>query len=636
MPRNGGLSQAEAKRRIIEGFAQGLTVGEAVKLVSRSPKWHENMRAEDKAYAAAVDEARATRRRALSAGRDADVFQVGFEEWRKRFLGRDTYPHQRQWIDVLEGRTPVELHENITYTPGRNNRIVINTPPFHSKSTVITTEYATYRICMNPNVRILLISKTQEKAKEFLYSIKRMLTSSQFVELQAAYAPEGGFKPARAEGAIWGADKIYVAGRGVDAADPAAKDPTVQALGIRGHVYGSRADLIILDDCITLTNANEFEKQFKWLNQEVSSRAKTGQMILVGTRVASTDLYSYLLDGDNYPSGTSPWTCLGQPAVLSYAEDPKDWVTLWPRTSQPMDEEAGEEPDENGTFQAWDGPALSEVRESNSPRDWALVYMQVSVAEDATFHPTNVWGSVDKRRKAGPLRPAEWGGRRGGMEGIHPVLAIDPAGTGEAFLIAYGVDVASKDRWVMNAWMRSGASSISWYADMIEAIVPEYGIQDLVIESNGYSSWLIHDQRIVDYCRNRGIRILPHYTGTNKQNPDFGVATMAGLFGTFRGHVENGRPVHNDDNMIHLPDPGSSPAIKALIEQLLTWQPGRLGRQLRQDGPMALWFAELRVRDVVNGGRGGPKNYVSNKYLSRAARGRRMVRPVGLSLVEAS
>lgn len=588
MPRNGGLSQAEAKRRCVEAFGQGLTVAEATKLVSRSVKWHENMRAEDKGYAEAVDEARAQRARALSAGRDSDIYQLGFEEWRKRFLRRDTYPHQRQWIDVLEGREPAHLHENVVWKPGRPNRILVNTPPFHAKSTIITTEYVTYRICMNPNVRVLLISKTQEKAKEFLYSIKRMLTSSQFVELQAAYAPEGGFKPARAEGSMWGADKIYVAGRGVDAVDPAAKDPTIQALGIRGHVYGSRADLIILDDCITLTNANEFEKQFKWLNQEVSSRAKTGQIILVGTRVATTDLYSYLLEGDNYPSGTSPWTHLAQPAVLEYAEDPKDWVTLWPRSSQPLDEESGEVPDEAGTYQAWDGPALSEVRESNTPRDWALVYMQVAVSEDSTFHPSCVWGSVDKRRKAGVLRPGEWGGRRGGMEGVHPILSIDPAGTGEAFLLAYGVDVASRDRWVLNAWMRSGASDIGWYADMIEAIVPEYGIRDVVIEQNGYSSWLIHDQRIVDYCRNRGVRILPHYSGNNKQDPDFGVASMAALFGSLRKHVDNGRDVFNDDNMIHLPDPGKSQAVKALVEQLLTWQPGRLGRQLRQDGPMAL------------------------------------------------
>ncbi len=32
------------------------------------------------------------------------------------------------------------------------------------------------------------------------------------------------------------------------------KDPTLQALGIGGQIYGARADLIILDDCVTLSN----------------------------------------------------------------------------------------------------------------------------------------------------------------------------------------------------------------------------------------------------------------------------------------------------------------------------------------------------------------------------------------------
>ena len=48
-----------------------------------------------------------------------------------------------------------------------------------------------------------------------------------------------------------------------DSRDSGEKDPTIQALGIRAHVYGARADLVIMDDCVDMTNAAEYEKQIE-------------------------------------------------------------------------------------------------------------------------------------------------------------------------------------------------------------------------------------------------------------------------------------------------------------------------------------------------------------------------------------
>jgi hypothetical protein len=620
MPSPGGMSKSEAQRKVVDALTMGLSVKDACAAVSRSVKSYENWRSVDKDFARACDEARERRKRALDAGKDADVYQLDFASWRKRFLGRETYDHQRQWIDVLEGREPADLHPSIQYEPGRPDRVLLNTPPFHAKSATITRDYVAYRLCMNPNYRVIIVSKTQQQAKKFLYAIRQLLTSSVYAELQAAYAPEGGFKGGREDGA-WTSNMIYLSGR-----DSAEKDPSLEALGIGGQIYGARADLIVLDDAVTLGNANDHEKQMTWINQEVSSRLKGGKLLVVGTRVATTDLYSELRNGDNYLSGKSPWTYLGQPCVLEYADEPADWVTLWPKSSEALDENA--EPGEDGLYDAWSGPSLHDVREAVKPATWALIYMQQAIADDATFHPTCVWGSVDKRRKPGPLRPGEWGGRREGMQGLHVIGSVDPAGTGEAFVLALAVDRATGERWVLNGWMHSGASNLTWYLEMVGTLYDEYGITDLVVESNAYSSWLIHDDRIVDYCRNRGIKISPHYTGNNKADPDFGVASIAPLFGTLKRHVEGGRPDFvSGSNLIHLPDPGHSPAVKALVEQLLTWQPGKQGRQLRQDGPMALWFAELRARTVVNGNR-GHQDFMENKYLSRKAQSRRFITPL--------
>ena len=614
----------ELKSKVIELVGKGLSVKDACAQVDRTPKTYENWRAADKDFGAAIDAARARLKRAERTGEDPEVFNLSFAQWRKRYLGRDTYAHHQLWIDVLEGKEPTLWHPAIQYQKGSPKRVLINCPPHHGKSTVITQEYVTYRLCLNPALRIVVISKTAEFASTFLHSIKMMLTDPEFIDLQRAYGPPDGFKPQRGEGR-WANHVIYLADRNLDAADKASKDPSVVAVGIgSGGIYGRRADLIILDDAIDDNNAHAYAKQFDWLTRTVLSRNKTGIVALVGTRVAPMDLYSHVLNDDIYITGKSPWTVLRTPAVLEYAEDPKDWVTLWPKSSQPLDENLEAEPDKDGLYPAWDGPSCAEARADNRPMIWALVWQQQQTSDDMTFSSQCVRGCVEGRRKAGPLKAGAWGHPKFGAEGMQVMGSIDPAGTGEAFILIYALDRRSKERWVLNAFMGSDTLP-SWYAARIEELTPLYGVTEWVVEAQGYSNWLYHDERVMAYCRERGIKISPHYTGRNKIDPDFGVASMESLFGSLSPETEGGKMKHNKDNLIHLPDPDSSQGIKALIDQLVIWVPGKSGSKLRQDGPMALWFAETRARLYVSGGDQPLKSFVPNKYLSRRAAGRQYV-----------
>jgi hypothetical protein len=629
------LTVEQAKTRVTLLLGAGSTVADAMKSVDRSTKTWENWRSSDPDFKAAVDKARATASRDKASGKDsverANLKNLSFAEWRKRFLGRETYPHHQLWVDVLEGKEPTLWHHSLQYERNNPKRVLINCPPFHGKSTVLTQEYVTYRLCLNPSLRVMIISKTAEAASAFLFSIKTMMTDPEFGELQAAYAPPGGFKPQRGEGR-WANNVIYLADRNLDAADKAAKDPSVTAVGIGGAVYGKRADLIILDDAVDDSNASNYEKQFKWLTRTVLSRNKHGIVALVGTRIQPQDLYRYVLNGDNYITGNSPWTVLKSPAVLEYAEDPKDWKTLWPRSTQPLDENDDVEPDADGLYPAWDGPALADARGDNGAMVWSLVYQQEDVSEDMTFHPTCVRGSVDGRRKPGPLTPGAWGHPKAGSEGMRVIGSIDPAGTGEAFMLVMAVDRATRERWVLNAWTGVNTTP-SWYADRIEEITPLYGVHEWVIEQNGYASWIIHDERITRYCQQTGVSITPHYTGSNKQDPDFGVASMSSLFGALKrrsdGREESGQLDHDGNNIIHLPDPDKSHGIKMLIEQLVTWVPKKRGKDLRMDGPMCLWFAELRARVYTVGGDRSASSHAHSRFLSPRARRRQGVVPAG-------
>jgi hypothetical protein len=618
-----GLSKAEAQKKVLAGIAAGLSVAEACEQAQRTVKAHENWRATDPDYARAVDEARFNRAQAVKQGKDADVSNIDFETFCRDFLNQPLYPHQKIWVDVLEGKKEPELHDSMTYKPGDKSRVLINVPPNHAKSMTLTIQYALYRLCMDPNIRIIIVSKTQQLAKDFLWAIKQRLTSPRWAALQAAFGGPNGFKSSESG---WSADRIYLSD---ELRTSGEKDPNIQAIGLSGQIYGARADLIIVDDAVTLTNAAEYEKQIRWLTQEVASRlpGAGGRLLVIGTRVAPVDLYSELLNPDRFISGKSPWTHLAMPAVLSYAEDPNDWETLWPVAQEPWDGSENAEPDENGNYPRWDGYHLSRVRDQIPARIWALTYMQLGVSEDSVFDPICINGSQDKRRRPGLLVPGAIDHPRRGMEGLYTILSLDPAMAGDSFAIVMAVDRQTQKRYVLQAWVQHSPTP-EWIRNLIKSVAVEYSVNEVVVETNAFQLFLFHDPEVNEFLRQRGIRMQPHYTGRNKQDPDFGVASVAPLFGSTRGVNDGaGRKVHSGDNLIHLPRVDDSEGLKALVEQLITWQPGVRGNKLKMDGPMALWFAELRAREMLHVGK-NIQHFTKNPYASKRDRASRVVVPL--------
>ncbi len=163
------------------------------------------------------------------------------------------------------------------YEPGlASNRILINIPPNHAKSITITVDYVTWQVVRNPNFRVLIVSQTQQLAADFLYAIKQRLTHPMYESLQQAYAAGVGFN---SKSASWQATRVTF---GSELRESSEKDPNIEAIGIGGQIYGKRADMIIVDDAVTLKNANEFEKQIRWLTQDVRSRLNpTGKLVVI-------------------------------------------------------------------------------------------------------------------------------------------------------------------------------------------------------------------------------------------------------------------------------------------------------------------------------------------------------------------
>ena len=590
------LSASDAKKRLLALIEEGVTVEDACRAVGKSVKSYEYYRSSDPQFKEAIDLLRVLqKRKGVVSQEDAEI---SFEEFRTKYLNSRTFDHQRNITSLLEEGEPAWLHGNMMYEKGFKNYVLVNMPPEHAKSMTVSIDYVTYRIVTNPNVRIKLVSKTQGMAKEFLYAIKQRLTQPQWAELQRRYAPVEGFK---ATADKWTSDAIYLE------RDSGEKDPTVQALGIGGQIYGARADLIILDDCVTLANAGEYEKQIRWIQQEVLTRVgPTGKILCVGTRVDPMDLYREMRNPDRYPDGTSPWTYLAMPAVLEFHDDPNKWVTLWPKSDRPWDAD-DTLPDAEGLYPRWSGPHLRRRRGLIDPKTWAMVYQQQDVESSAIFSPEAVRGSISGMRPIGPLIPGG-PGQPATLNDQYVVCSMDPAMSGDTFSIAYAGDRTTGKRYLLEA-SKMPAPTPQMIRDLIKGWTEKYNPKVWVIEKNAFQLFLTQDEEINRHLASRGIRLVQHYTGANKMDAEFGVASMAGLFGS----LDNQGKHIKGSNILDLPR-ADNEHIKALIEQLITWS---AGTKNKQDGPMALWFAETQMRDYINqaGAYGG--TFVKNPFATR-------------------
>jgi hypothetical protein len=587
----------EAKSKVLDYIRQGLELQDAIARSGRKPDVMKDWR-KDASFMKDLNKAKAEGEKTLSIVSGDAKYKIGFEEFSREFLDSPIFEHHRAWIDVLEGREPSWIHSAMTYEPASSKRLLINVPPEHAKSTVITVNYCVYRIAMDPNVKITIVSKTQERAKEYLYSIKQRLSHERWSKLQAVYGSAGGWKE---DADTWKADRIYLS------RDSTEKDPTVQALGIGGQITGARSNLIILDDVVTTSNAHEWEKQLLWLQRDVVTRlGDNGKLLIVGTRIAANDLYREIRSPEHWVGGKTPFTYFSMPAVLEFYEDPTEWVTLWPKSHIPW--EGSDEsvlPDEDGLYPKWDGPALFRRRSEVSPSAWALVYQQQDVQEDSIFPPAAVQGSINRMRKRGALR-AGTAGHPKEQGAWYTIMGLDPAMSGNTAAVIMTVDRNTRNRYILDVENMKDPTPQK-VQELIENWVEKYQPQELRIEINAHQKAYSLDLDLQQYLASHGVKFSSQFTGKNKWDTSFGVAAMSGLFGT----VRNG--THQDDNLIELPSQDGSEGIKALIQQLITWRPDTRGPT---DCVMALWFCELRAKEIISNARIN-QSHLNNRWATR-------------------
>lgn len=577
------MTAKQAKAIVVECMKKGMSIQAAMDEVGFARNSYQYWRKSDADFRELTNHIVSIR--ATTEGSKPDI---DFPTFCQDYLDTTLFWHQLQWYDILEGREPRDLHPNQVYRKADPGMVIINTPPEHAKSTTITVNYVTYRICMDPNIRIIIVSQVQEMAKRFLRAVKDRLAGANpaYAKLQMDFAPEGGFN---ADSAAWTADAIYINAKVRDSGEAT---PTVQALGITGQIYGNRADLIIFDDTVTGKNAHEYAKQIDWIQREVINRLSpiAGMLALVGTRLAPVELYSEIQKPEWYGQDEeSPWTYLTQPAVLEFADDPDDWKVLAPFTNRPpvsLGARRLVEANEHGLYPWHSGKALARRRATSSAQNWSMVYQQEQVSSDSIFKAQAVNASVDGMRAAGPMSRGAPGHRTNGMDGLYVIGGFDPALTGHSAAVVMGLDRDTQERWVLDVWTQANLKPDD-LRDKIKEWTIKYRINEWRIEKNAMNMMLSQDREVNQFLSARGCILKEHFTGRNKWDHDFGVASLTNLFYGWE----------KKEQLLHLPKRSQNEGVKSLIEQLINWFPET---KSKTDCVMALWFAEIRARELVD------------------------------------
>lgn len=462
-----------------------------------------------------------------------------FEEFDRRYFGHWVCPDCR-----VHHETP-EFHRDIARAcQDETTRVLINMPPYHSKSTNVTVKDTIYDICRDPNLRTLITSQSLSFARTFLQSINELLTN------QALYEGAGGnlikdWGPFKPEGeSIWNRDQIYVAGRVT-----AEKDPTVQVVGVGGQVYGRRADKIKADDIATVENQKNparVQGMLEWLDKELSSRiGRHGKLIYVGTRVHPGDIYSILGRREGYK-------VLRFPCILDEATGD----TLWP---------------DHFTYEM----AVTKRQEMQRESDFQLVYQNIDVPGlGASFTEDIINQCKDTERVVGHFE-SSWR-LIAGLD-----LAGGNAGSGYTAGVLEGIDLRTGKRFLVDIFNVKSMRAPQ-LKEQIFRWCDQYPIYEWRVENNGLQSNLVqYNEEIIRELARKNIRVMPHSTQGNKWDPQFGVESLAPLYTA---------------EMISIPWANAPTArvFQQLVDQLVVFPMGMLS-----DVVMAHWFADIGCRDLL-------------------------------------
>ena len=202
-----------------------------------------------------------------------------------------------KYLSQLMDKKTSEFHKKLIkiVNNNKNERISILAPRGHAKTTWISVIYVIWKIVFNRNIRIIIISDTDDQAEAIMRSIKDEL------EYNKALIEEFGiFKERDIKGKVnvWRANDITVK------RERRSKEPTLICAGMFSRkLLGKRADLIIIDDPLNEENTEDEkqrEKVLRIFKKTITPIIESGKIIVIGTKKHKFDLHYELGKNKRY------------------------------------------------------------------------------------------------------------------------------------------------------------------------------------------------------------------------------------------------------------------------------------------------------------------------------------------------
>lgn len=450
------------------------------------------------------------------------------------FVGKDDETGERMAQEPIHERIQAEAEEH--------PRLIVMAHPESGKTTQLAILKPLHMLGNNPNLRIAIVSKTQENAKKMTSAMISYMEKSQ--ELAEVF-------PDLLPGPQWTASAFKVR-RGVH-----SKDPSVQAVGLDGTIIGSRVDVMIFDDILDHENTGTAASRkavLKRVRSGFLDRLSKGGVVIILTNAWHPEDAAHVLEKEG-------WPCVRIPVIDE--EGTPSWPDKWPEDR------------------------IAEARVDLGPLEFARAHL--CKARDEGESPFD----VDAMKRAREL-----------AQDLDLVYSLKGFDLPPRCWVFHGVDLAvtKKKKSHLTAivtvllwedlsrqvlWVESGRWSSREIRDHILDHEKRYG-GTFIVENNAAQRWIfdiIMNQDDLPPEERQLPTLVPFTTGKNKAHPQYGVEGLA---------------VEISANKWLIPETGPEKAaqdVEELVGEMLYYTRGaHTGDRL-----MACWFAREGARKWARG-----------------------------------
>ncbi len=406
----------------------------------------------------------------------------------------------------------------------KHDRIVVLAPVEHGKSTLLSIAYPLFVLGQNPDARIALVSQTATQASKFLAAIREYIARNG--RLHEVFP---NLRPAVGTRAKWSDTAILVE------RPMTSKDPSIVALGVEGPLLGARLDLAILDDVLsfdsTFTDAQR-QKTISWFRSTLVGRIVAGgRVIAVGTPWHREDLLHTLEASGEYAT-------IRDPAIKANGEP------LWP--------------------QQWTIERLAQRRREIGELEFARQLLVQAIADgDSRFRGEWIEHAFSLAKAEGVALVDHYAGPCRTFTGVDLAVGTT-SGHDETAILTIAL-LADGRRRVLA--LEAGRWTAPEIMSRIKATHTRYRSR-VRVESNAAQDY------VRQFLEAEGIPVEAHTTGRNRNDPAFGIESLA---------------VELEQGLWVVPD---APATRTWARELISYSPrGHAG-----DRVIASWLAREAAR----------------------------------------